>query len=135
MNLSICVIVVSKEKKKYIYIYKLIKKKICFVNILFPGGLEQTGKKQRPWTPQSSFKKRFSTKFVKLFVKFGSLNVQIRNNLKNIICIACKWSKICKFYVKSMVISCNTCQKEEKECTWVKYLIFTVLSRFQICHN
>ena len=29
-----------------------------------------------------------------------------------------------------MVISCSSCQKEEKE-----YLIYTVLSRFQICCN
>ena len=34
-----------------------------------------------------------------------------------------------------MVISCSTCQKEEKECTWVKYLIYTVLSLFKICRN
>ena len=34
-----------------------------------------------------------------------------------------------------MVISCSTCQKEEKECTWVKYLIYAVLSQFQICRN
>ena len=31
----------------------------------------------------------------------------------------------------SMVISCSTCQKEEKERTWVKYLIYAVLLRFQ----
>ena len=81
------------------------------------------------------FLKRVSSKFVKFSGKFGSLNVQIRNNFKNIIFIACKWSKICKYYVNSMVISCSTCQKEEKECTWVKYLIYAVLSRFQICCN
>ena len=34
-----------------------------------------------------------------------------------------------------MVISCSTCQKEKKECKWVKYLIYAVLSRFQICRN
>ena len=34
-----------------------------------------------------------------------------------------------------MVISCGTCQKEEKECMLVKYLIHAVLSRFQICRN
>ena len=72
-------------------------------------------------------------KFVKLFAKCGSLNVQIINNFKNIIFIACKRSKICKYDVNSMVIICSTCQMEEKECTWVKYLIYTVLSHFQIC--
>ena len=30
-----------------------------------------------------------------------------------------------------MVISCSTCQKEEKERTWVKYLIYAVLLQFQ----
>ena len=79
------------------------------------------------------FLKRFSAKFVKFAVKFGSLNVQIRYNFKNIIFIACKWIKICKYYVSSMVISCSTCEKDEKECMWVKYLIYVVLSKFQIC--
>ena len=36
------------------------------------------------------FKKRFSAQFVQFSDKFGSLNVQIRNNFKNIIFIACK---------------------------------------------
>ena len=31
--------------------------------------------------------------------------------------------------------TCSTCQKEEKECIWVKYLIYAVLLRFQICRN
>ena len=53
------------------------------------------------------FSKRFSA-------KFGSLNMQIRNTFKNIISIACKWSKICQYYVNSMVIACSTCQKKEK---------------------
>ena len=34
-----------------------------------------------------------------------------------------------------MVISCSTCQKEEKEYMWVKYLIYAVLLQFQFCHN
>ena len=34
-----------------------------------------------------------------------------------------------------MIITCSTCQKEEKECTWVKYLIYAVLLHFQICRN
>ena len=38
-------------------------------------------------------------------------------------------------YVNSMVISCSTCEKEEKECIWVKYLIYAVLSQSKICSN
>ena len=34
-----------------------------------------------------------------------------------------------------MVISCSTFQKEEKEYIWVKYLIYHVLSQFQIWRN
>ena len=34
-----------------------------------------------------------------------------------------------------MVISYCTCQKEEKECTWVKYLIYAVFARSQIYCN
>ena len=58
--------------------------------------------------------KKNSAKFVKFSAKLRSLNVQIINTLKNIILIACKWSKICQYYVIIMVISRNTCQKEEK---------------------
>ena len=54
---------------------------------------------------------------------------------ENIIFIACKSSKICQYYVNSMVISYSTCQKEEKECTWVKYLIYAFLLQFKICRN
>ena len=61
--------------------------------------------------------------------------MQIRNNFKNIIFIACKWGKICKYYLNSMVILYSIGQKEEKECMWVKYLIYTALSQFQICCN
>ena len=79
--------------------------------------------------------KRFSAKFVNFSAKFGSLNVQIRSNFKNIIFIACKWSKTFRYYVNSMKTSCSTCQKEEKECTWVKYLIYALLSRLPIYRN
>ena len=77
----------------------------------------------------------FSAKFVNISDKFEFLNMQIRNNLKNVIFIACKWCKIYKYSVNSMVISHSYCEKEEKECIWVKYLIYAVLSRFQICCN
>ena len=68
----------------------------------------------------------------KFFPKFRSLNVQIRNNFKYITFIDCKWCNICKYYVNNMVIFCSTCQREETECTWVKYLIYAVWSQFQI---
>ena len=77
------------------------------------------------------FLKRSSAKFVQFYAKFRPLNVQIRNNFKNIRFIACKWSKIYKYYVNSMVISCNTCIKEEIECTWFKYLIYAVCRDFK----
>ena len=41
----------------------------------------------------------------------------------------------CQYYVNSLAISCIICQKEEKEFTLVKYFIYAVLLRFQICHN
>ena len=61
---------------------------------------QQNWKKQTPWTPRSSIFKKIFHQIVQIF---GSLNVQIRNNFKNIIFIACKWCKICKYYVNSMV--------------------------------
>ena len=81
-------------------------------------------KKQTPWTPRRSIFKNIFCIFVKFSAKIGSLNIQTRNNFKNIIFIACKWNKVCQYYVNSMLISCSTCQKEEKKCTWVKYLIY-----------
>ena len=46
-----------------------------------------------------------------------------------------KWCKLCKCYVNSMVISYSNCQKEEKECTWVKFVIYAVFLWFQFCQN
>ena len=69
---------------------------------------------------------RFSAKFVNISTKFRSLHVQIRNNWKQLFCLACKWCKISKYFVNSIIISCSTCQKGEKECIWVKYLIYAV---------
>ena len=60
---------------------------------------------------------------------------KLKNNFKNFTFIAWKWCKICKYYVNSMVISNSTCQREENECICVQYLIYAVLSRFQICPN
>ena len=76
-----------------------------------------------------------SAEFTFFSAKFRFLNMLIKNNFKNVILIASKWCKIFKYSVNSMVISDSYCQKEEKECIWVKYLIYTVLSRFQICRN
>ena len=33
-------------------------------------------------------------------------------------------------YIDSMVISYSSCHKEEKKCTWVKYMIDAVLLQF-----
>ena len=99
------------------------------------GSLRQTGKKGVHEFREFQFLNRFSAKFVLFSAKFGTLNVQIRNTFKNIIFIGCKWCKICKYYVNSMVISGSTCEKEDKECKWVKYLIYSVLLQFQICQN
>ena len=83
--------------------------------------------KLTPWTPRSSI---FSSFFVNSSAKFGFLNVQIRNNFKNIIITAFKWCKICNFYVNSIVILDSTCQKKEQECIWAKYLIYAILLLF-----
>ena len=72
---------------------------------------------------------RFSAKLEDFSAKFGFLDVQVRNNFQNVIFIACKWCKICKYYVNSMVISCSACQKEEKDCILVN-ILFT-----QTCRN
>ena len=42
-----------------------------------------------------------------------SLDMQIWNHRENIIFIACKWCKLCKYYVNSMVILCDTCQQKK----------------------
>ena len=48
--------------------------------------------------------KIFPAKFLKFSALFASLNVEIRNNFKNIIFIACKWCKLCIYYLNSMEI-------------------------------
>ena len=70
----------------------------------------QTWKKQTPWTLGRSTLKMIFCQIGPFFAKFGSLNVQIRNNFKNIIFIAFKWCKIFNYYVNSIIISCSTCQ-------------------------
>ena len=40
-----------------------------------------------------------------------------------------------KHYVNSMVISCSTCHKEEKERMWVKYMFYIFLLQLKICRN
>ena len=78
--------------------------------------------------------KRFSGKFVNFPAEFGSLNVQIRNNFRNVNFIVCKWCKICKFKVYSMVISCNTGQLEKKNAFRLLFDLRSLL-RFQICRD
>ena len=70
-----------------------------------------------------------------IFLPNYYLNMQIRKHLKNILYTACKWCKLCKFYVNSMVLSCGTCQMEENKCTLVKYVIYAFLLQFQFCRN
>ena len=53
-------------------------------------------------------------KFTNISAKFEFLNMQIKNNFKNVIFIACKWCKVFKYSVNSMVISCFYCQKKKK---------------------
>ena len=53
--------------------------------------------------------------------------------LKITIFTACKLCKLFKYYVNSMVMSCSTCQKEEKECTRVRYVTYTVLP--EVCQK
>ena len=68
--------------------------------------------------------------FVQFSAKFLPYSVQIKKYLKNSIFTACKWCKLRQYYVNSMVLSCITCQKEEKECTWVDNVIYAVLPQF-----
>ena len=80
--------------------------------------------------------KIFSAKFFLFSVKFGFLNVQFRNYLKNVIFIAYKWCKICKLYVNSIVVSCSTSQNGEK-CIWFTLFCrnfqFVVIYAFFFC--
>ena len=55
--------------------------------------LSRLGKNKLHELPRVQFLKRFSAKFVIFSAKFWFLNIQIRNKFKNIIFIACKWSK------------------------------------------
>ena len=94
----------------------------------------QTWKKQAQWTPRSSIF-FFFAKFLNISAKFGFLNMRIRNKFKNVIFIGCKLCKIFKYSVDGMVIVYSYCQKTEKECIWVKYLIYAIMLRFKICRN
>ena len=97
--------------------------------------LRQSCKKRVLRVLQNLIFSQFSAKFVQFSAKLLSLDMSIRDNLENIIFTACKWHKLCKYYVNSMVISYIICQKEEKECTWVKYVIYAVLPRLKFCRN
>ena len=105
-------------------IYLLVLK-ITVVSVIFRVGKNKLHEIRRVQLK----KKDFLPNLWNFSAKFGSLNVQIRNNFKNIIFIACKWSKICNYYVNSMVISCNICQKEEKNAHGLNIWLTLV------CHN
>ena len=61
--------------------------------------------------------------------KFESLNMQLRINFKNVIFIACKWCKICKYYVHSMIVLLSPVKKKKKNAFGLK--IWFLL----LCHN
>ena len=60
-------------------------------------GCSQTWKKRTPWTPWSKFLLILSAKFDNFSAKFGSLNVQIRKNFKNVIFIVYKRCKLNRY--------------------------------------
>ena len=94
------------------------------------GSLEL--EKQAPWTfwIQNIF--RLSAKFVRFSTQFGSLYVKIRNYMGNITCITCKWSN----YVNPKSWQCKYHAIPLKRKPFlVKFLIYAVLLRFQICHD
>ena len=66
--------------------------------------LSRLGKNELHELRRVKFLKIFSAKFVIFSAKFWCLNMQIRNKFKNTIFIACKWSKMCKYYVIRIVI-------------------------------
>ena len=84
----------------------------------------QTRKKQTPWTPRSSIKKKGFPPNLSNFPP----NWDPRINFKNIIFIACKWSKICQYYVNSLVISCGT-SKWKKKNAYMLNIWFTLYHR------
>ena len=71
----------------------------------------------------------FFAKLVNFSANFGSLNVQIRNNFKkNVIFITCKWRKICKYLVSSMVISLSPVKTKKKNAFGLN-ILFTLFFR------
>ena len=116
---------------------ELFMEKVDFYSIMHSKARvqEQRCKKQGLRVLQNSTFLRFFANFVRFSAIFFSLNVQIRNTLKNTIFTACKWCRLCKYYFNSMVISCNTGRKEEKECTRAKYVIYAVFQWFELCQN
>ena len=108
-----------------------------YLGFSFPNSW-QTRKKRTAVTPQSSIFKRFSAKFVKFSTKFGSYAIYIICKLETTFLKKSLHpvnETKCQYYVNSMLISCSTCPKEEKECTWVKYLNYAVLSQLQFFCN
>ena len=71
----------------------------------------------------------FSAKLVHFSDNFWSLNGQRKNNFKNIIFIACKWCKIWKYYLYSLVISLSLVKRKKKNAFGLN-IWFTLF-----CHN
>ena len=76
--------------------------------------------KHKMWLSKNCKKKIGEAQIVDFLAKSIFLDMKVRTNFQNVILIACRWCKMCKYYLNSMVISCSTGQKEEKECIWVK---------------
>ena len=78
----------------------------------------------------------FSAKFVNISAKFGFLNMQIRNNFKNVVFIACNWCKIFKYYVNTMIMSYSYSQKEEKNLFGLNIwsTLFCCVFKFVVIH-
>ena len=74
--------------------------------------------------------------FVNISAKFGFLNMQSRNDFKNVIFIACKWCKICKYSVYSMVVSYSYFPKEEKNAFGLNiwFMLFCQDFKFVVIH-
>ena len=78
------------------------------------GGQLHTWKKHTPWTSRSSTFFWIIRQIDKFSANFRPLNMQIRNNSKNVIFIACKLCKICEYYVYSIVISLSPVKRKKK---------------------
>ena len=92
--------------------------------------------KTKPMNSAELFFFGFFEKLVNFSANFGSLNVKIWNNSKNVIFIACKRCKICIYYVYSMVISLLPVKRKKKNEFWLNiwFLLFCRDFKFVVIH-